>query len=262
MIIMVGVLRGLAAMGTLGLAAGAPIALHAQEPISRFAQNVATHVLLHELGHAAFRELDLPILANEEAMADSFATTVITTFMTDEAVAIVTDRARSWMVEDAEAVAAGLDIRAELRGEHELDIRRAYQAMCLLYGASPADYAEATAWVGFTQDELDDCSDTAPDQTEGWGEVLGPLMLPEGEVSPNVEVLYGEGPMKDAMVDTGVMERVADLARRLDWPEPIVLHFAHCDEGASWSRDDRTVLLCDDYVARFIAQGERVARER
>jgi hypothetical protein len=251
--------HGLAALGPI---IGLPATLHAQELISEFAQNVATHVLIHEVGHAVFREFGLPILANEETMADSFATAMITQLMTDEAVAIVTDRARCWMVEDAEARAAGLDLLAEMRGEHELDIRRAYQAMCLLYGADPAEWSAATVWVGFSEEELADCSDTAPDQIEGWDAVLAPHGLPPGERSANVEVIYNEGPLTDSFVASGTMDRVADMARRLDWPEPITLRFDHCDDGARWSRDDRTVLLCDGYLARFIAQGDRIARKR
>lgn len=250
---------GLVGMAVLAAALAAP-APRAQEPISEFAQNVTTHVMLHELGHAVFREFDVPILANEENMADSFATTVITQLIRDDAVVIVSDRARSWMLEDGEAAASGLDLRDELRGEHELDLRRAYQAMCLLYGADPAEWTEVVAWVGFSGDERADCSDTAPDQIEGWSEVLAPHLLPEGEASARVEVTYGESSMKGRMMASGVMERVAAIARHFDWPEPIILHFDNCDTGASWSRDSRTVLLCDDYIARFIAQGERIAR--
>lgn len=249
---------GLIGVAALAVALAAPTPVAAQKPISEFTQNVTLHVLMHELGHAVFREFGVPILANEENMADSFATTTITQDMRDDAVAIVSDRARSWMLEDDEAASSGLDLRAELRGEHELDLRRAYQTMCLLYGADPAEWTEAVAWVGFSEDEKADCSDTAPDQIEGWSEVLAPHRLPEGEVSNKIEVIYGEGPMKDHMVASGVMERAASFARTFDWPEPIVLHFDDCDGGASWSRDDRRVLLCDDYVARFVAQGERI----
>lgn len=238
-----------------------PAALAAWEPISPFARNVALHVPLHEPGHAVFREFGVPILAAEETMADSFATTMLTQLMVDDAVAVVSDRARSWMIEDAEPVAAGLDLRGEMRAEHDLDLRRAHQALCLLYGADPAEWAEATAWVGFTADELAVCSDTEPDQIDGWGKVLAPHILPPDDRSANVEAIYGEGPMAEAMRAAGVMEQVAEVARRLDWSDPIVLHFHHCDVGGSWSRDDRTVLLCDDDAARFVAQGEKVAAQ-
>ena len=51
--------------------------------ISPFAAQVLQHVLYHELGHALIREFDLPVLANEEAMADSFATLWVTQELRD-----------------------------------------------------------------------------------------------------------------------------------------------------------------------------------
>lgn len=43
-----------------------------------------------------------------------------------------------------------------------------------------------------------------------------------------------------------------------DWPANITVHFDHCDMGASWSRSKKIILLCDDYVQRFIQQGENI----
>jgi hypothetical protein len=236
---------GLAALLTAGPGA-------AGEAISDFARNVTRHVLLHEVGHAAMREFALPILANEEAMADSFATFVATQLLRDAAAEIVTARVRSWMIEDREVDRAEYD----MMGEHDLDIRRAYQTACLLYGADPAEWADDVAWVGYSAQDLSDCADTAPDQIEGWIQVLAPHLRPDDRASTHVEVVYGEGPLKEAMRATGVMEEIADLARRLDWPEPIRLHFDHCDRRASWSRNERRILLCDSYVERFVRQGE------
>jgi hypothetical protein len=42
--------------------------------------------MVHELGHALIREFDLPILGNEETMADAFATHYLTTHLPDRAV--------------------------------------------------------------------------------------------------------------------------------------------------------------------------------
>jgi hypothetical protein len=224
----------------------------AGQTISDFAQNVTRHVLLHEVGHAAMREFGLPVLANEEAMADSFATFVATQLLRDAAAEIVTARVRSWMIEDGEVDRADYD----MMGEHDLDIRRAYQTACLLYGADPTEWADDVAWIGYSPQDLSDCADTAPDQIEGWIQILTPHLRPDGQPSTHVEVVYGEGPLREAMLATGVMEEIADLARRLDWPEPIRLHFDHCDRRASWSRNERRVLLCDSYVERFIRQGQ------
>ena len=45
----------------------------ADTEISPFAKNVVRHVLMHELAHALIREFDLPVLGNEENIADSLS---------------------------------------------------------------------------------------------------------------------------------------------------------------------------------------------
>lgn len=223
------------------------------DQIGPFAQNVTRHVLLHELGHAIFRQFDVPILANEENMAYSFATFMVTTQMRDQAADIIIDRARSWLYEDSGVDPATYDHR----GEHELDIRRAYTSLCLFYGYDPAEFADVVAFAAFSERDLADCSDLAPAQEAGWTRTLTPL-LGEGAA---VTVIYGKGPMTDAVQATGLMEDIADIARAFDWPEPgLTLHFDHCDSGASWSRSSQTILLCDDYVARFVRQAEALAQ--
>ena len=224
--------------------------------IPLFAINVVAHVLYHEAGHALIREFNLPVLANEEVMADAFAAVWITQQHTDNAVKIISDRVRSWLYEDKEADPANYDFK----GEHELDIRRAHQAACLLYGADPAEWAQDIAWLGFSDGDLSDCSDTAPDQIDGWTAVLAPHIRPHGDPSTNVEVIYGEGQLAEALKATGLLEMVATDLRRFDWPEPIILHFDHCNQGAFWSRSERTILLCDEYLLRFIRQAETTSK--
>ena len=114
-----------------------PHAAAAEIEISDFAENVVTHVLLYELAHAIFRELDVPILSNEEAQADAFATFYVTQYLKDEAPDIILARANSWLFEDSEVSPQDYDHK----GEHPLDVRRAYQTLCLFYGADPAEYS-------------------------------------------------------------------------------------------------------------------------
>lgn len=228
----------------------------AEQNISAFAKDVTTHVLLHELGHAIFRDFGVPILSNEEAMADGFATFFVTQYKRDLAPDIIVARAKSWIYEDAEVDPADYDHK----GEHQLDIRRAYQALCLFYGADPAEFSKYIAFADFSERDLADCSDTAPDQFEAWSTVIDALPRQSLDEEQLVQVIYGEGPMKDAFIASGVMEEIADIARGFAWPNGVItLHFDHCSRGASWSRSKRRILLCDAYVARFIAQGQAIA---
>lgn len=223
--------------------------------ISPFAANVTRHVLLHELGHAVMREFKLPILTNEESMADSFATILLTQMRRDDALEIATARIKSWMIEDKEVSPEDYD----MKGEHDLDIRRAYQTACLLYGSDPAEWGDDLAWIEFSERDAADCSDAAPDQIDAWIKVLNPHFLDDGRQSDTVEVIFGDGPMKAPMQASGLMDEIAEIARNFDWPNPITFHFDHCDSGASWSRSKRRILLCDAYVQRFISQGKILA---
>jgi hypothetical protein len=234
------------AAAALGLTAAS-----AADPELEFATNVSRHVLLHELGHALIREFELPVLGNEEDMADTFATVHVTQAMRDDAVAILKDRARSWLYEGAQVRPEDYD----LKGEHELDTRRAFRTICLLYGADPAEFAHVLDWIGLSEGDASDCSDIAPDVIAGWQRVLAPHTLPEGQQSPDVVVQYGEAPHTAAVRRSGLIEEIADIMRRYDWPRPVTLHFDSCGrEGSSWSRTERKITLCDEYFARFLRQ--------
>lgn len=229
-----------------------PQAVSAESQITDFARNVTLHVMLHELGHAIFNELGVPVLTNEETMADSFASIFVTQHIYDYAPQILTDRAKSWIYEDSEVSPSDYDFK----GEHDLDIRRAYQTLCVLYGADPAEFADDVAFADISQRDLDDCSDSVPDQIDAWASVVTPFAS-----RTIVEVIYGEGPMKAAMQDSGLMEYIATIAAGFLFRPGLTLHFDHCDQGAFWSNSTRTITLCDDYVARFIAQGEAIAAQ-
>ncbi|QBF30891.1 DUF4344 domain-containing metallopeptidase [Thalassococcus sp. S3] len=236
-----GVIRGLAAAW---FAFGAGMA-SAEMP--SFTRNVTTHVVIHELAHALIREFDLPVLGNEEVIADAFATLFIARVLPDRAEDIVKDRARSWWIE-----ADGQEV--DLQGEHPPDARRAYRAVCLLYGYDPAAYADLPAWAGLSDDDAAACADSAPEIARSWRRMLRSYVLPEGTGTREFRILYGDGPMELEMRQSGLMEELGALIARFDWHSRITLLFDHCDGGAVWSRSRRTIRLCDDYVARFNTQ--------
>jgi len=245
----------LAPLVSLLVISGATTAEDYDKPISDFTQNVLTHVLLHEMGHALLREFEIPILGNEENIADIFATNYITRNMRDESINIITHRAQSWMVEDQQVNAEDYD----LMGEHALDIRRAYRSLCLLYGADPAERAKTVSWVEFSENDLTECSNIAPELRDSWAATLKPLYMKKGKLSKNVEVIFGEGPYKKVMMETELLEQIANIMRQFDWPKPVVLHFDHCSEKSYWSRSDAKITLCDNYLERFIEQESLVS---
>ena len=83
------------------------------------------------------REFDLPILSNEEAMADAFATHYLTMHMPDRALDVLMARTTSLMIEAGELPRDQWPIS----GEHESDARRAFQIAAWAIAADPAKYA-------------------------------------------------------------------------------------------------------------------------
>lgn len=218
--------------------------------ISTFAKNVITHVLIHELAHALIREFDLPVLGNEENMADSFATLYIVQTMPDKAEEIIHDRARSWILE------ASVEGNHNFLSEHAPKEMRAYQAICLLFGLDPKKYRKLPSWGIFSENDLRNCYDFAPEIARGWRRVLDQYTLPNDVPTREFRIIYGEGPMKEDMMKSGFLEEIGDIISRFDWHSRITLHFDHCDSDSWWSRSRRTIFLCDGYVSRFIEQGQ------
>lgn len=239
-------LSGTVGFGSTGLAMS-------DDPAQIMRETVVS-VLYHELAHALIREFELPVLGNEESIADSFSTIWISEQLRDEAPSIIQSRIRNWIYEDSQISPTEYDFK----GEHPIDIRRAYQTACIFYGLDPAEFESYVEWLSFSERDLADCSDTAPHQSESWAKVLAPHILPEGDLSSKVQVIYGEGPLSESMQSSGLIEAFALDVAQFDWPELITVHFDRCDGGASWDREERRILLCDAYVDRLFRQSQAI----
>ncbi len=152
--------------------------------VSAFARDVTLHVVLHELGHALIREFDIPVLGNEEAAADAFATYYLTTYLPDRAVDVLTARVTSLMIE------AGETPEVDWTGEHDDDARRAYQIAALAVAADALKYKPVAAVVGMSEGDIRDARDYGAENRRSWRRVLGPLWMPEGTASSEARVLY------------------------------------------------------------------------
>ncbi|MGH1447089.1 MAG: DUF4344 domain-containing metallopeptidase [Cognatishimia sp.] len=219
--------------------------------LSDHTENVLLHVLSHELGHALIREFDLPLLGNEEVIADEFATIFLHDRFPDQAGAIISARVDAFLLEkDDETIFA----------EHSDDARRAGRATCLLFGLDPQRYLEWAQRLGMTGQEAKHCVESAPEIARGWRRVLAPLAMPPTVPTTEVRVIFGEGPMKMAMENSRAFQQMKKILESFDWHSQITLHGDHCDEGASWSRGRRRILLCDDYVLRFEEQARLLSQ--
>ncbi len=223
--------------------------------LTRFASDVTLHVVLHELGHALVREFDLPVLGNEETLADAFATHYLTAHLPERAVAVLTARTRSLMIEAEEVP------RTEwaVSGEHNSDARRAFQIAALALAADPEKFRPVAAGIGMTASEMRSASDYGTEIHRSWRRTLAPLWMPSGTASTEARLAYDSDSEFARQVRSSDIASVLETAvRRFDWHSQVTIRFADGDGGAAWSRSGRTITVHRGYVERFARQGRQV----
>ncbi len=224
----------------------------------RFARDVTLHVVLHEIGHALVREFDLPVLGNEETLADAFATHFLTAHLPERAHAVLSARITSFMIEADEVPRAEWPVS----GEHNSDARRAFQIAALAVAADPAKYADLARNIGMSEEDIDDARDYGAEIHRSWRRILIPLWMPEGQTSS--EARLSTDPSNDLirrLCAAGLAADLESILKRFDWHSQVTIRFAEGDGGAGWSRSSRSITVHSEYLQRFVEQG-RIAWQR
>src|SRR5262249_12779075 len=92
-------------------------------------------VMLHELGHAVFDMLEVPVIGREEDAADQMSTFIALQFSKEVARTIVRGNAYLYKVWYAFGAPAFFD-------EHGTGLQRYYNSLCLAYGGQPELFKE------------------------------------------------------------------------------------------------------------------------
>ena len=98
------------------------------------------YVMAHEMGHAMFDILAVPVFGNAEDAADHFATYIMLQFGKDQARGLITGAAYSYKkyVMSSEVTAP----LAAFSDAHAAPAQRFYNLLCLAYGADPALFGD------------------------------------------------------------------------------------------------------------------------
>jgi hypothetical protein len=97
-------------------------------------------VFLHETGHAVFSMLQIPVLGREEDAADQFSAYVMLRLSKDEARRMVLGAAYQYNVQ-MPGPQVTLPIHS-FSGEHSLPAQRAFNVLCMAYGADKKLFAD------------------------------------------------------------------------------------------------------------------------
>lgn len=225
--------------------------------MSQFAEDVLFHVVMHEIGHALVREFDLPILGNEETLADTFATHYIVSRMPlDRARRILKARVDSLMFEAEEVPRKEWTVS----GEHNSDARRAYQIVASAIAFDSDAYGSLAAAVNMNESDIRSAKDYGSEIHRSWRRILKPLWMPDGKKSSEARlVIENESVFFSALREGKLAGELENAIKSFDWHSQVKLRFAEGKGGAGWSRSARTVTVRDGYVQRFNAQGAALA---
>ncbi len=222
-----------------------------------FAENVLLHVVLHEIGHAVIREFDLPILGNEETMADAFATCYLVQYLPDRAIDVLNARVTSLLIEAGEVPREQWTVR----GEHNNDARCAYQIAAIALASNAEAFKPLANQLGMTDAEIRNAEDYAAEIHRSWRRVLKPLWMPEGMRSKEARMRYDPSDdLVSSIRDGQLPAEIETVLTRFDWHSQVTVSFVQGDGGAGWKRSQRTITIPTEYIRRFIVQGDGARR--
>lgn len=109
-------------------------------PPKRVIMGALTGVVLHEVGHALFDNLQVPVLGREEDAADQLAAFLALQFDKEVATTVVTGMAYAQLALKNAGMGVPVN-RSSFSGEHGTADQRFYNVLCIAYGSDPGAFA-------------------------------------------------------------------------------------------------------------------------
>ena len=230
--------------------------LQSRKQVVEFVVGNMLFVLLHELGHTAIGEMDLPVLGKEEDAADSFAATRLIRIGSDLTTRVLTEAAKGWFMDDRRDRKEGNSV--PYYDEHGLDQVRAYQIVCFMVGSDKEKFEDLATETKLPKDRQDSCFRDYNTAASSWAALLKPFLRAPDQPKMKIEVTYGDGigrletaaeVFRSVKMLEIVAERQSDL---LLWPAPFTLAMQSCGYvNAGWDPATRKLTLCYELAADF-----------
>ena len=127
---------------------------------------------LHEFGHALFDMLNVPQFGREEDAADQVSAYIILQLGKTEARQLIMGTAYAYKTE-AES-AAGPPLLKEFADEHGTPAQRAYNVLCIAYGADPKLFGDFVTKGYLPKKRADVCEDEYQQVAHAFETLIGP----------------------------------------------------------------------------------------
>jgi len=113
---------------------------------------------LHEVGHAVFDILDIPVFGREEDAADFFSAYILLKFTPEDAERLFQGVGFMMASEAKAAIEKPRSLEA-YAGPHGTAAQRYYNLLCMAYGSDPKVFAGVISTGGLPKDRADGCDD-------------------------------------------------------------------------------------------------------
>jgi hypothetical protein len=126
---------------------------------------------LHEFAHALFDMVHVPVLGREEDAADQVSAFIMLQLGKEEARRLIMGTAYAYL---GEATSAPPPALKEFADEHGTPAQRAYNVLCIAYGADPELFGEVVRNGHLPAKRAEACSDEYGQIADAFEELIGP----------------------------------------------------------------------------------------
>ena len=224
-------------------------------------------VMTHELGHGVINEMNLPVLGREEDAADSFA--IVTALKIGSV-----GSARVLMAAGEGLVLSAKRDKKEgnplaFSDEHGLDLQRAYNVVCYVYGSNPEKYKQLAKETKFPEERQAACPYEWKNVAWSWDEMLKPHLRSPDQPKAEVTIKYEDNKkyaiQANILRHMGLFEAIAaHMTDRFAWPKPWTIEARSCgDANARWKQRDLTLCyeLANEFVELFLRYSKTLPRK-
>jgi len=227
-----------------------------RENVVNFIVGNMLFVMLHELGHGAVAEFNIPITGREEDSADNFAIVNLLRVGNAFSHRILVESARGWFLSDRRDRDDKEPV--EYYDEHSLDKQRAYQIVCVMVGSDPVAFKDLADETKLPEDRQKTCKRDYETAVAGWGAVLKPHLRGPEQLKTKIAVAYGDGKGKydgyaEGFRSLRLLDVVADrLSELFAWPVPFALETQTCGFiNAQWVTETHKLTICYELADDF-----------